>query len=137
GPGNVQPTDAPERLGDDRRFDPELSRVVDVLDRAAAAAVVVRARRRPAVRPGAEQLAQLGPGPAPLALDDGDPGAVAGRSALDEHGAAVRQAAHARAACGDAPDLDDRFLGPVPGGAHGTSSLTCGASAMTDHCRTP
>ncbi len=90
-----------------------------------------------AVRAGAEQAAQLGAGPAPLALDDGNAGAVAGRGAVNEHGAAVREPADPGTPRGDPPDLDDGFRAIRHGGGHRGSSCTCGASATTLQVRMP
>src|SRR5690606_31665565 len=119
----------------------ELRRVLEVLDGAAAAAVVVRARGGPAAGAGTQHGEQRGTRPPPFPFGDGDPRPVARGGAVDERGAAIREPRNAGAARRDAGDLHYRLLTRCVGRAHGRASpappWTRASCTVTDQRPTP
>src|SRR6266699_2012086 len=110
GVADVELGNPPQRIPHDRLLGGELRLVGDVLQLAAAAVIlyVVRTGRGDAGRAGSDDLGQLPAGEALVQLHAlAQPDPLAGRGAGDEHGAPVREPAHALPTRRDRRDRHD------------------------------
>src|SRR2546426_902692 len=129
GVADVELGDPPQRLPHDRLLGSELRFVGDVLQLAAAAMIlhVVGARCGNAGRPGGDDLGQLPAGEALVQLHTlAQPDPLARSGAGDEHGAPVRQPAHALPPAAIAVIATTSLIGPTLPGAPRAARLTGG-----------
>ena len=107
---HIQPADAAEGVGDALLLGTQFGSIIQMPQAAAAAGAGYRAVHRDAVRRGGEQLVQNAEGVPAAVLDDAHLRLVAGGSARDKDGLALRRVGHAAAVVGKALDAQGEKL---------------------------